>query len=292
MSVSRVQQWRWRVVEAGNGLSPIERLVALDLSIHMNGSGNCDPAPSIKTIAEEAGIDYRVVIRALRSLEDAGYLLVHRHRDRRGNRYSAAFSGAEKVPPGTVPSHARDGTVPGPTTVPSHARDGTVPAEAERFTRSEERFIPAEEHFTAMHESAHRRGTTEGELLKGEVQEQTATPSRRALARRQTATTSDAEIAARFEEFWVVYPIHRDRKRAEKAWLKAARRASPEIIIAGAIAYRDDPGRDPTKTKYAEGWLNGDRWEDEPTPASNNGRRPTPGLRSLQVAQAAKAVGR
>ena len=37
-------------------------------------------------------------------------------------------------------------------------------------------------------------------------------------------------------------------------------------IIAGAIRYRDDPNRLPEFTKYAEGWLNGDGWEDEPLP--------------------------
>ena len=37
-------------------------------------------------------------------------------------------------------------------------------------------------------------------------------------------------------------------------------------ILAGAIRYRDDPNRVDQFTKYAEGWLNADGWEDEPLP--------------------------
>jgi hypothetical protein len=66
-----------------------------------------------------------------------------------------------------------------------------------------------------------------------------------------------------FDEFWEVFPSSRDRKAAERAFAKAIKRAAPGVIIAGAQRYRDDPHRDPTKTKYAAGWLNGDRWEDD-----------------------------
>ena len=74
-----------------------------------------------------------------------------------------------------------------------------------------------------------------------------------------------------FDEFWEVFPSNRDRKAAERAFVKAIRRAPPGVIIAGAKAYRDDPRRDPAKTKYAAGWLNDDRWVPEkvvaPTPS-------------------------
>jgi len=80
---------------------------------------------------------------------------------------------------------------------------------------------------------------------------------------------------AQFLEFWAVYPLHRGKRPAQKAWLKAYAKlgSNPEaisILISGAIRYRDDPNRDPSKTKYAEGWLNDERWEDEPI--SPNGK--------------------
>jgi hypothetical protein len=88
-----------------------------------------------------------------------------------------------------------------------------------------------------------------------------------------------------FLGFWDVYPLKRDKRKAEKAWRNAVRRlgANPGAnaetakaqIIAGAIQYRDDPNRLDEFTKYAEGWLNGDGWEDDPLP-KRNGHRAAP----------------
>lgn len=90
---------------------------------------------------------------------------------------------------------------------------------------------------------------------------------------------------AQFLEFWEVYPLHRDKRKAEKAWRNAVARAGATAdaraaIIAGAIRYRDDPNRSNEFTKYAEGWLNGDGWEDEPLPPRlSNGKSPMVGSR-------------
>jgi len=77
---------------------------------------------------------------------------------------------------------------------------------------------------------------------------------------------------AQFLEFWKVYPLRRDKRKAEKAWRNAVARLGANAdaraaLIAGAIRYRDDPNRLAEFTKYAEGWLNGDGWEDEPLPS-------------------------
>lgn len=69
-----------------------------------------------------------------------------------------------------------------------------------------------------------------------------------------------------FLDFWDQYPLKRDKGKALKAWKNAIKRTDNDAIIAGAIRYRDDPNRDDQYTKYAEGWLNGDGWEDEPLP--------------------------
>jgi hypothetical protein len=88
-----------------------------------------------------------------------------------------------------------------------------------------------------------------------------------------------------FLVFWDVYPLKRGKRKAQNAWLKAVRRISWEPganmstamaqILAGAVRYRDDPNRVDEFTKYAEGWLNGDGWEDEPLPQRLNGKAPT-----------------
>lgn len=79
-----------------------------------------------------------------------------------------------------------------------------------------------------------------------------------------------------FLRFWEAYPLHRDKRKAQIAWRKAVRRldatgganlhAAMAQILDGAIRYRDDPNRVDQFTRYAEGWLNGDCWEDDPLP--------------------------
>ena len=70
-----------------------------------------------------------------------------------------------------------------------------------------------------------------------------------------------------FLKFWNIYPRKRDKRKALASWRNAIRRSSTDAINAGAIRYRDDPNRLDEFTKYAEGWLNGDGWEDEPLPS-------------------------
>ena len=65
-----------------------------------------------------------------------------------------------------------------------------------------------------------------------------------------------------FTEFWNEYPKRVDRAKALKAFKSALKRAKFEDILAGAIAYRNDPTRKPEFTKYPATWLNADAWEN------------------------------
>lgn len=106
-----------------------------------------------------------------------------------------------------------------------------------------------------------------------------------------------------FLGFWDVYPLKRDKRKAANAWRNAWRKlaaitganevAAKAQIIAGAVAYRDDPNRLDEFTKYAEGWLNGECWDDDPLPARNNGHRPKPDAISagLRKAKARRDAG-
>lgn len=70
---------------------------------------------------------------------------------------------------------------------------------------------------------------------------------------------------AQFEEFWNSYPRKIDRGKAFRAFKSALKRAKFEDILAGAIAYRNDPTRNPDFTKYPASWLNADSWENAAT---------------------------
>jgi hypothetical protein len=81
-----------------------------------------------------------------------------------------------------------------------------------------------------------------------------------------------------FGHFWSVFPKKKGRPDAYAAWEKAmARGADPDVIIKAAEFYRDDPARDPEKTKYPQGWLNSERYLDEAdAPAQGNGYSNSP----------------
>jgi hypothetical protein len=67
-----------------------------------------------------------------------------------------------------------------------------------------------------------------------------------------------------FGHFWSVFPKKKGKPAAYAAWEKAmARGADPNVIIKEAERYRDDPSRDPERTKYPQGWLNDERYADE-----------------------------
>jgi hypothetical protein len=65
-----------------------------------------------------------------------------------------------------------------------------------------------------------------------------------------------------FNEFWNAYPRKLDKAKAFRAFKSALNRAKFEDILAGVIAYRNDPKRNPDFTKYPASWLNADSWEN------------------------------
>lgn len=69
-------------------------------------------------------------------------------------------------------------------------------------------------------------------------------------------------IEAHFEEFWNAYPRKLDKAKAFRAFKSALNRTKFEDILAGVIAYRNDPKRNPDFTKYPATWLNNDSWEN------------------------------
>lgn len=75
-----------------------------------------------------------------------------------------------------------------------------------------------------------------------------------------------------FEEFWKAYPIRKGKEPARKAFEKALKSgAGFDAIMAGLEAYKRELGQivggktlDGRTPKWAQGWLNDRRWEDEP----------------------------
>lgn len=74
-----------------------------------------------------------------------------------------------------------------------------------------------------------------------------------------------------FDRFWNVYPRKAGKQAAVKAWAKAIKSTSPDVIVDGASRFAADPNL-PEKQfiPHPATWLNAGRWDDEPLP----GRKP------------------
>lgn len=81
-------------------------------------------------------------------------------------------------------------------------------------------------------------------------------------AREDSPPASTRPPIARFDELWAVYPLQDGQPAAVKAWADAIKRASPDVIIAGAVRYRDSPNRSAQYTKRLANWLRDDCWRD------------------------------
>lgn len=66
-----------------------------------------------------------------------------------------------------------------------------------------------------------------------------------------------------FADWYATYPVHKARGAAAKAYAKARREVSPDVLLAGARRFADDPTRDPQFTPHPATWLNAGRWDDE-----------------------------
>ena len=90
-----------------------------------------------------------------------------------------------------------------------------------------------------------------------------------------------AAAAAEFEDWWQHYPAKRDKPKALEAFKKARKKISLDKLTEATIQYAKWLQATGTSPKYAQGWLNSERWtEDFSVTAS-----PTqPTYRSLPVA--------
>jgi hypothetical protein len=78
-------------------------------------------------------------------------------------------------------------------------------------------------------------------------------------------------FAAEFAEFWKAYPIRKGKGAAERKYRAARKRASAAEILAGVQRYVAELAANPDlPPKYAEGWLNADRWLDEDAPSATD----------------------
>lgn len=71
------------------------------------------------------------------------------------------------------------------------------------------------------------------------------------------------KVPPTFEEWYEAYPLKKGKIAAQKAYVKALRITTHEVLMAAALRFRVDATRDPAFTPHPATWLNAGRWEDE-----------------------------
>lgn len=112
------------------------------------------------------------------------------------------------------------------------------------------------------------------------------TPKKNILIEEQRIETnphpSDEVELEVFEEFWETYPRKVEKIAARRAFVKALREESAEVILAGARRLANDPYLPPKQfIPYPASWLNAGGWTNEPYPERQ--------LTSEEIAQRNKA---
>lgn len=94
-----------------------------------------------------------------------------------------------------------------------------------------------------------------------------------------------------FNDFWLAYPLHVSKKRAEGAWNRLSAR-DKRLAIAAIPSYVAYIQTMPTPSyRNPQGWLNDRRWEDElaattpPQPLPSEGRGADAATKMEQPAQ-------
>jgi hypothetical protein len=80
-------------------------------------------------------------------------------------------------------------------------------------------------------------------------------------------------IGELFETFYLTYPRRAGKAAAKRKFETLAKKVDPQLIIAGARRFRDDPNLPEAQfVPHPATWLNQGRWEDDPLPPRYGGR--------------------
>lgn len=89
------------------------------------------------------------------------------------------------------------------------------------------------------------------------------------------SSISESAIRNDFTDWYIEYPRKASRAVAEKAYIKARKKATADELLEGVKRYAADPNREQEFTKLPATWLNAGSWDDEPLPARGQQMKPT-----------------
>lgn len=233
-------------VQGDRGLTPSAFSIAFAIARHLNRRTG-QAFPSRDALAAMTGLRPRQVTDLVHSLRDRGFLALRRRRNQ--STVYTLIMGPD-VQPAALPE-VEQSAVPEDQDVQSSAPRTCNPSHIGMCTPPQPNPLnePSEE------EPFDVEGAREG-LFGGSLE----------------AVKADGRgdaIETDFAEWWAVYPLHKGRKHALKAYVAVRKKGAEHAeLLRGAQSYAGErAGKDPTFTKYGATWLNGEHWTDEPTPA-------------------------
>ncbi len=227
---------KWEVEDAlsESGLPPMTRLVVYDLLRRADAGNAAIPAqfsPGLASIARTTGLGLSTVKRHLNIAESEGWATRTRNPDAPSLHAPTGYS--MHVPPR-----------PAETLGPERAK-GARPRAGQGLGPENREARP-----TAGHN-------------------QTITRPKPDQKKKSRPATDPYTDLPGFADFWDAYPRNVAKAAAAKAYRRALSRCGDaQLILKGAAAYRDQPGRVAEFTKHPATWLNGDCWLDDPLPAT------------------------
>lgn len=228
--------FEWRQAVTDSNLSPMARLVAFVLSMHMNADGgSC--WPSTATVGREAGLSEPSARKHLARLVELGWLS-RRDRPGRTSTFQASYPSHETP---TVSQNPYCETPP-----PKQESYEVAPLQVDDAT-------PTTSQNPTPTTSQNPRTST-----NSSIEGVTKTPP------------------FEFEPFWLAYPRKVGKPLALKAWAKAICQTTPGVLLAGCeswAAHWLEAGTEPQFIPHPSTWLNRHQFNDEPPPVSKRGTR-------------------
>jgi len=221
-------------VLADEEISKAAFAVAYALASHINRKSGL-AWPSQSTLAKQVSLSDRQVRKLVEQLVERGHLFIaKRHTRHTPNYYRLAFLDRNA-------SSTLDDSRPEPEVHPVTGTEVPLFPELDRnFCASRSELLSIQGGTTVPHNP-----------LSEPIEEPLESLPRKTAVEKE------------FNTFWKTYPKKADEADARKAFAKARKKASAELILEGARKYADErQGQDSQYTRGAARWLNAEAWNN------------------------------
>jgi len=265
------ERFQWiAAVMAASDLTAGTRLLAARLAMHVNvEDGRCDP--SVATLAREVAMSTRWAAKSIADLIEAGWIERRSSRGRHANSYSLRLdlvtAGGPDEEPATGETLNVSSGMDASTTKQSSGLTPSYGSGLEPRTLNQSVANPEEfdiEPGSTVHPNIKRRIENREGTLPLPPQTRSVSPAQ---------GTSLPGVSDDFTRWWRAYPRHEGEAGARRQFERviSSGEATAEQLIAAAARYASSrQGEQQRYTKFAENWLKGAHWADEP-PAAGRG---------------------